>query len=317
MPPGPGRDERLLNLLACLLDSPAGRTMEEIVTFPELGYPPKHESARRAFERDKDSLRAMGVPVTTIVTDGEHRYRVDPDDYYLPELDLSDDERTALWLAVTAVALEGGSAGTEPEAAGPSALMKLGGFGGGRAEPVAVLPLDGTVVTLFEAHRRRATVTFSYRGEERTVDPWGLFSRRGHWYLAGRDHERDAQRTFRTDRVEGEVAIGAAGAFEVPPGFRTEGLVDEPLRFGDAPLVTARIRVDPGWEAALFGRPRDPEASFTRLDDGSVLAEIPVVNRGAFRSLMIELLDHAVVLDPPELRDDLVAWLGSLAGAAK
>lgn len=319
MPPGPGRDERLLNLLACLLDSPAGRTMEELVAFPELGYPPRHESARRAFERDKDSLRAMGVPIAVSTNDGEHRYRVDPREYYLPDLDLTDDERAALWLAVTAVALEsgpaGGRGGADPGSAGTSALLKLGGFAGGPAEPVAVLPLDGTVVALFEAYQGRAPVSFRYRGETRTVDPWGLSSRRGHWYLAGRDHARDARRTFRTDRIEGEVEIGTPGTVTVPADFRAaEVLADQPLRYGDGPPVTARIRVDPGWEAALSGFPRDPEARFTRLDDGALLAEMPVVNRDAFRSLMIELLEHAVVLDPPELRDDLVAWLRAVAG---
>ncbi len=316
MPAGPGRDERLLNLLACLLDSPNGRTLEELVAFPELGYPAKHDAARRSFERDKDSLRAMGVPLAVDVVDGEHRYRVDPAEYYLPDLDLTDDERAALWLAVTAVALEGGPAGGGP-AAGEQALMKLGGFDGGRAAPVAVVPLDETVVTLFEAYQRRATVSFGYRGERRTVEPWGLFSRRGHWYLAGRDHGRDAERSFRTDRIEGDIDVGPAGAFTVPDGYRASARpADQPLRYGDGPVLAARIRVDAGWDAALFGYPVDPESSYTRLDDGSVLAEIPVANRAAFRSLMIEFLDHAEVLEPPELRDDLVAWLETVAGGA-
>lgn len=317
MPPGPGRDERLLNLLACLLDSSAGRTVDEITAYPELGYPARRESARRAFERDKDSLRAMGVPLTVTTDDGEYRYRVEPREYYMPDLALSDDERAALWLAVTAVALDAGPAAESGGGAGTSALLKLGGFESGRAEPVAELPLDGVVVTLFEAHQRRAIVTFTYRGDRRTVEPWGVLSRRGHWYVAGLDHDRRAERVFRTDRIEGEVEIGRSGAFEVPAGYRVAAAFgDDPLRFGDSPPVTARVRIDPGWTAALLDPPPGPDWTFTRLDDGGVIAELPVSNPEAFRSLVTGLLDHAVVLDPPELRDDLVARLESIAGAA-
>jgi predicted DNA-binding transcriptional regulator YafY len=52
------------------------------------------------------------------------------------------------------------------------------------------------------AYRTRSTVTFTYRGDGRHVDPWGILFRRGHWYVVGHDHDRGEQRSFRADRIE-------------------------------------------------------------------------------------------------------------------
>jgi len=50
-----------------------------------------------------------------------------------------------------------------------------------------------------------------------------------------------------------------------------------------------------------------------RRADGSIVVTLPVVNRAAFRTWIIDLLDHAEVLSPPELRAEMVAWLDALA----
>src|SRR3954464_2103192 len=125
---GPDRRERLLNLLAALIETRAGLTRDDLVTNPTLGYPPNPASARRPVERDKATLRAMGVPIRDIGDDAETRYRVDPKEYYLPDLGLSDDELAALHVAVTAVGL--GST------AGEGALMKPRGIEGAGAAPI-------------------------------------------------------------------------------------------------------------------------------------------------------------------------------------
>src|SRR5882757_7389784 len=119
MPDAPSRVERVLNLLAPLLDTRRALTREEIV-HDVAGYPEQITAYRRAFERDKETLRGMGVPLTTVPVDEgtEVGYRVRPDDYYLPDLDLTPDETAALRVAVSAVSL-----GNQ---AGIGALMKLG-----------------------------------------------------------------------------------------------------------------------------------------------------------------------------------------------
>ena len=162
---------------------------------------------------------------------------------------------------------------------------------------------------LFEAFRRRAAVTFEYRGESRTVEPWGLAARRGHWYLVGRDRGRDAMRTFRADRLGDEVSLGEPDSFTVPDDFSPDVSLDaEPWQYGEDAPVTARLLVDAGHESEVAER---GDRVVEERADGSVVVEFVVVNRAAFRSFVLGFLDHAEILDPPELRADLLAWIGA------
>src|SRR5437762_10211787 len=226
------RLERLTNLVAVLLETRRPLTLEEIVERVP-GYPAERESYRRQFERDKATLREIGVPIALealYAFDQETGYRIHREDYELPPLDLTDDERVALHLAVTAVRLEGGAPGVRgaPETggsgggAGREALLKLGGLEGTAAptlDTVAALPDVPALPALFDAYRRRARVTFAYRNDTRRLDPYGILFRNGHWYVVGFDCDREAIRAFRADRIESEVEVGPAGAFERPDGF--------------------------------------------------------------------------------------------------
>ena len=123
--------------------------------------------------------------------------------------------------------------------------MKLGGVGDQASAPIASLPIAPALATLFDAFRRRAVVTFSYRAETRTVEPWGLSSKRGHWYVVGFDRDRDAVRAFRADRIDGDVEVGESDAFEVPGDFRPDDHIeDRGWMLGDAPTVNVRLAVD-------------------------------------------------------------------------
>jgi proteasome accessory factor B len=305
------RLERLTNLVAVLLETSRPLTLEEIVERVP-GYPAERESYRRQFERDKATLREIGVPISLealYAFDQETGYRIHREDYELPPLDLTDDERVALHLAVTAVHLEGGGEAKE-------ALLKLGGIEGAAAPTLAALPAVPALPALFDAYRRRARVTFRYRGGPRRLDPYGIVFRNGHWYVVGFDADRAAIRAFRADRIDSEVEAGPAAAFERPDGFDpASALRDEPWRFGDEEPVEALVLVSAtqaGWvEADLGGK-----AVAERRDDGSVVVRMAVTNREAFRSFVLGLLDHAEVLAPPELRADMVAWLSALAGPA-
>ena len=255
MADAPDRRERLLNLLAALLETRPGLTRDDIVTNVSLGYPPAPESARKAFERDKASLRAMGVPVREDVRDNESRYRVDPKEYYLPDLELSDEELAALHVAVTGISL--GAGGGE----GAGALMKLGGLEGTGGLPVAELPLVDTLAPLFDASRRRCVVEISYRGRARRVEPWGLTSKFGHWYVVGQDLGSGEMRVFRADRIEGDVVATEPDAFTVPGDFRADAYLGRPalgvrLRPRDAGANPDRCR-----PRRRAGRPRRTDAS--------------------------------------------------------
>jgi proteasome accessory factor B len=299
------RLERLVNLTATLLDTRRPLTLDELADRMEPRYPDDKVARRRQFERDKETLRELGIPIEVVTADGfgaEQAYRIDPADYYLPELSLTDAELAALHLAVSAVRLEGGEA--------REGLAKLGGLTGeGMDRALAEMTVTPVVATLFDAVGRRAPVTFSYRGDERTLEAYGVVHRWGHWYVVGHDVARDAPRAFRIDRIEGEPAVGAAGAYELPAGVDPAAFVrDDPLTYGEDHPVEARVLVDAsraGWVVEQLGE----DAVVARRDDGAVEVVLPVVNRAAFRSWVVDLLDHAEVLAPAELRDELVAWL--------
>lgn len=275
------------------------------------GYPSGAAARRQAFERDKRVLREEGVPLT----EENGRYRIRPQDYYLPELDLTPEERVALNLAVAAVSVI-------PEQ-GRTALRKLGGaelggsLAGGRlevgAEPVD-LPALPSLPVLHAATRERSEVSFSYRGERRRVEPYGLLFREGNWYLAGRDVGRQASRNFRVDRIEGEVEVGEPGAFEPPPSFEaTASLVREPWLLGGDEVITAVVTVD----AVLAGKLASElgeDSVRERRADGSTVFAFSVTNRAAFRSWLMGLHHHAEVVGPPELRAEVVEWLEAMAG---
>jgi predicted DNA-binding transcriptional regulator YafY len=301
------RLERLTNLIAVLLDTGRPLTLEEIADRVP-GYPDDPATRRRQFERDKGTLRDIGVPISLealYAFDHETGYRIHRKDYELPALDLTPDERVALHLAVTAVGLDGGE--------GRHALWKLGGAEGDPAPPLAALPSVPALPFLFDAYRRRAEVGFSYRGEPRRLWPYGIVFRNGHWYAVGHDPDRDAIRAFRADRIESEVDVAQAGGFEPPAGFDpSAALRDEPWRFGDEEPVEALVRVvapQAAWVVAEVGE----QAVAGRGDDGSVVVRMAVTNRGAFRSFVVGLLDSAEVLSPPELRAEVVGWLESMA----
>jgi proteasome accessory factor B len=310
MADAPSRVERVLNLLALLLDTRRPLSREEIVR-EVTGYPAEVSANRRAFERDKEMLRGMGVPITVEPLAGEATefgYRVKAEEYYLPDLDLTGEETAALRVAVNAISL--GSASAE------GALMKLGGLPGVADAPIASLPLLPSLATLFDAFRRRATVSFEYRGERRTVEPWGLTSKRGHWYVVGFDRARAAVRAFRADRVEGDVEVGADAAFDAPDDFRPDDHVeDRAWMFGDTEPTTVEVLVDAGYldgAIAVLGA----DATVERRTDGSAVVSVPVVDRAAFRAVVLDFLDHAEVLGPADVRDSVIAYLEKIAATA-
>lgn len=310
------RLERLANLVTYLLDEGGrgrrGATYADIVSAIP-GYPPGDDARRRAFERDKKLLRDEDIPL--VEHDG--RYRIPAEEYYLPDLGLSEDEQLALHLAVAAIPLGEGGDG------GGSALQKLT-IGSGldidarAAAATAVADLDEhpLLPALHAAIRKRATVTFTH-GERRTVEPAVLRFRDGHWYLSGYDRLREADRNFRVDRIEGEIDIGEPGGFERRGDASGDVTMPrEPWLFGDPDgeeRVVAVVRVD---EVLATKAVADAgaSASVEHHPDGSITLTMPVAHRAAFRSWVLGLLDHAEVVGPAGLRADVVAWLKAIAG---
>ncbi|MCW4353071.1 WYL domain-containing protein [Hoyosella sp. YIM 151337] len=222
------RAERLVNLVIALLSTRQFLTAEQIRE-TVMGYPDDatEEAYNRMFERDKAELRDLGVPLETgraswhSQTEG---YRINRDAYELPDIQLTHDEAAAV--AVAAHLWQS----PELHSATQSALLKLraGGVPVDDSIPVAAMPLrtrgSETVVTkLLAAVDDGRVVRFSHRRQPsdpyviRTVEPWGLTTWRGKWYLVGFDQEKRDTRTFRLSRIAGDVeAIGPAGTVHKP-----------------------------------------------------------------------------------------------------
>lgn len=307
--------ERLLNLTAALLETRRPLSADEIGRMIP-GYPDEPASFRRTFERDKDDLREMGIPVEVVMPDGTDNtraaYRIAPERYYLPDPGLEPDELAALRLAVGAIRVEGSSEG--------DAFRKLGGLPGGSEERppddaavLADVPTPPELVSLFGAIVDRCEVSFDYNGATRSVEPHRLDFQRGHWYLTAFDRDRDDKRSFRLDRIGGPIQVGPAGSFVSPE--HPSGVRFEPWSYGDDPPITATVLVDAS-QAPLSRSMFGAGARWTDLDDGSATVELEVTNRHAFRSFILGFLDHAIVLEPPELRDDVTSWLRAMSGSA-
>jgi proteasome accessory factor B len=303
------RLERLVNLTATLLDTRRPLSLDELADRLEPSYPADKAARRRAFERDKETMRELGIPVSVETIDGlggEAGYRIHPNAYYLPELGLSGDELAALHVAVTAVQLEGSDA--------RAGLRKLGGAEGAAAPQLAHLEVAPALPDCFDAVARRRRLEFEYRGDVRRLEPYGVVHKFGHWYVVGRDLDRDAPRAFRVDRIDGEPSLGEPGSFEPPPGTDPARYVrDDPLSYGEEPPVTATVLVAAA-RAALVVDQLGADAVVERRDDGSIIVGLEVVNREAFRTWLLELLEHGEVLTPPELRAEVVDWLSVQAG---
>ena len=231
------KTERLLNLVIALLSTRSFLSKEQLRTaVPQYADCPNDEAFDRMFERDKDELRDLGVPLETGGNDAwfddEVGYRVDRATYSLPEVTFTPDELAVLGLASRVWA--------QASLAAPAsrAILKLKAA---VVEPdsgslVGVEPRVRTSEPAFEpvyaAVRDRRPIAFAYRtpGQDREIErhlePWGIVSRHGRWYVLGHDRDRGATRVFRLSRVTGPVrAIGRPGEVEVPVGVDLRGQV--------------------------------------------------------------------------------------------
>jgi len=303
------RLERLTDLVLVLLRDQRPKSLREIAA-EVPGYPAEGEARRQAFERDKRTLRDGGVEVSAVPIDGREQvgYVIRPDDFYLPDLDLTPDEQAALNLAVAAVHLG--------DPSGRDALWRLGLPASSGVRPIADLAALPALPVLYDAVRRRATVAFDYRGVARRVAPALLRFRGGWWYMVGYDLDKEASRTFRVDRMDCPPELGAPGSAVLPPEFDPEAaLPEEPWRMGEGDVLLVDVLVD-AMVAPLVEAEVGAATVADRRPDGAVVVRMEVTNLAALRSWVLELGEHAEVLGPPEARAHMVAWLESTAAGA-
>jgi proteasome accessory factor B len=306
--------ERLINLLALLLESRRPLTFEDIRrTLPEAYTQEDKASAKRQFERDKDTLRQIGIPIDVVPTDAfeiEEGYLVQRDRYELPDISFTPEEAAALFVAA-------GGPEQDPQAAQAVRKLATGTETGlaSLAEAAAAGGVDTSgphLQAVADAAARRRRVRFRYRpleGEpgDRQVDAWALLFRRGSWYLVGRDLDRDEVRSFRLSRIDSPVRdAGEAGP--PPQGFRAaEHLQAGPWGLGE-PETTARVAFSPKVSWWALAGVSGSRALRTR-PDGWTEAEVPAGQGEAFASWVLSFGADAVVLSPPEVREAVIRSL--------
>ncbi len=312
------KTERLLNLVICLLATRRYLSVQEIRAAVPGYEQDTEESFRRMFERDKDELRELGIPLETgtdsAAHDDEPGYRIARRDYELPEITLEPDEAAALGLAARlwqSAPLAGATG---------SALLKLRAAGvDSPSAPAALEPRVGANEPAFAAClaavRDGRSLTFTHRAaggaaQERHVDPWGVVSWRGRWYVVGHDVDRDAPRVFRMSRIAGVVKVtGEPGSVVPPPGVDLRGAVARTSV--DEPRTTARVSLRPGagWELRRAATATGPDPD----REGWTLVDVGFSDPSRFADRVTGYGADAVVLTPPEAREAVVSRLEGLA----
>ena len=310
--------ERLINLVALLLDTNRPLTFDEIRKSLGAYQQSDRESAKRQFERDKDLLRGVGIPVEVAPTDPwdvDEGYRIPRERYELPDISFTPEEAAALFVAAH---------GDSQDQEAPEAFRKLlpgadkGLLSSLSDEAVTVDASGPHLQQIAGAVAERKRIRFRYKaseGEEadREVDPWGLVFRRGAWYVVGGDRDRGEPRSFKLSRIVGKVT-DSGEAEPPPPEFRAaDHLTAGPWGVGE-PERTARVAFSSKVAAsALAALPK--ARSDAPRDDGWVVAAVPAGAEDPFVSWILSFGPDAEVLEPADLREAVINALGEIRGA--
>ncbi|HEY7197945.1 MAG TPA: WYL domain-containing protein [Gaiellaceae bacterium] len=225
---------RQLSLVAYLMAERRPITARDVKTNVEGYSEMSDEAFARRFYSDRSELIALGVPLHSQRDEftGEELYTLRSEQYFLPALQLEDDELAALQTALHL--LDGRFAYAEPLRL---ALQNLALGRGGPLEstreaavqvrdPEYSEEMSGRLTKLEGAISKGRTVKFSYepidgKAGERTVNPYALFSENGSWYVVGWDQGRKDMRTFRASRIRGDIRFATRRErdFRIPEDF--------------------------------------------------------------------------------------------------
>jgi proteasome accessory factor C len=305
---------RQLSLVAFLMAERRAITARDVKGNVEGYQEMSDEAFARRFYSDRAELIALGVPLDSQRDEftGEELYTLRSERYFLSPLDLSDEELAALQTCL--YLLEGNFAYAEPlRLALQNLALGRPGFDDAPSETadrVEIRDVDyspetpGRLAKLESAISKQRTIKFRYRSmsrdeeRERTIDPYALLLDRGRWYVIGRDHDRDAERTFRVSRIQGDLRLATRRErdFRLPAEFDIETFRGRPdWQFG--PLAgEARMAVAGDaawWVERVYGRAG-------RLEDGVFVTEYASLE--ALARWILRQDGRAVPQSPPELR---------------
>ena len=310
---------RQLSLVSFLLSRSRPVTAHEIAQSVE-GYANMSVSTfTRRFHMDREELSRSGIVIEVHDDDDRDLYHLPPENFYLPDLELTSEEERAL--AAALVLLEGSFPYVRPLRLALSTLMAA--TPGDPLDPASLglaLPPDEDArdrgpqfARLEDAVARHKSVRFGYYSAHReaestrSLDPYGLFRIGGHWYVVGRDHEHDGERMFRLSRIRGTVEFASKKPrdFEVPDSYDPGRYRSRPSWLLDSPVGTVTLRADASlgwWLARTY-----PEAVRAGGEEAEgELFEVPYADRDALLSWILQLGPKVEVVAPPELRQEVI-----------
>lgn len=296
------KSERLVNLTIALLATKRWLTKSQIFSSID-GYEGEPDAMERMFERDKDDLRNLGITIEVGSFDplfeDEVGYRIRPESYTANLESITPREISLISLATQAWK------GAVLNSAALSALVKLKSLGiDSDIDSIpAIAPTiphsDSNFLSIINAIANRQVISFSYLSadyeiQERVLEPYGVGTKSGFWYVAGRDLDRKEQRLFRLDRVESEIKQqGKSTAYQIPDSFIMSDLLEAPEKDKLAVIQVRR------------GKAHLLRTKAETIEEGEEWSVVSV--RYSHESqLLSDVLWHgadAVILEPKELRD--------------
>jgi proteasome accessory factor B len=308
-----------MNLTICLLVARTNITKDRIRQAVEGYHDLSDEAFNRMFDRDKEELRVLGVPIEVAPVarafEDEVGYRIPRDKFELPEVTLAADEAAVVGLAAR-VWLHARLASATSQG-----LRKLRAAGVDVDESALAI-LEPQLVSdepafdaVLEAVTDRIPIGFEYRAggatesTSRRLEPWGIGSWHGHWYVVGHDRDREAPRMFRVSRIVGEVRpLGSPGDVVPPPDLDVRALVSRLAP--DSPHGTATVRVRSGRGGSLRRRATGERP----LDEEWTEIDVPYASGSSLAEELVSFGPDVVVVAPDEVRLSVVRRLRALAG---
>jgi proteasome accessory factor BC len=305
---------RQLSLVAFLMAERRPLTARDVKGNVEGYSEMSDEAFARRFYSDRAELISLGVPLDSQRDEftGEELYTLRSERYFLRELSLEDEELAALQTGL--YLLEGNFAYAEPlRLALQNLALGRPGFEqppSETADRVEIRDVDyspetpGRLAKVESAISKQRTVKFGYRAigrdeeHERTIDPYALLLEGGRWYVIGRDHDREAIRTFRVSRIRGDIRLATRRErdFRLPEDFDVEAHRGRAnWQIGD---IAGEARVEVAgdtawWVERVYGRAG-------RVEDGAFVT--PYANLDLLARWILRQDGRAVPQSPPDLR---------------